>query len=69
MKVNVIEFDNKEYCFVKKININNNCYCYFVNLNDNKDLCIRKLVLENNEYILAELENEDELYIALKNYE
>lgn len=69
MNINVIELDNKDYYFLKKMNVNNNIYCYFSNVNDKYDLCIRKLVLENGEYVLIGLDDEKELLTALEHFD
>ena len=44
MEIEIIEEDGKEYYLVKRININNNTYCYFVNQYDVYDIFVRKLI-------------------------
>ena len=66
MNANSIIINDKEYVFIKKINLESNCYCYFTNVSDESDLCIRKLVFDNNELLLVGLDNEEELLQALE---
>jgi hypothetical protein len=52
--------DNITYAIIDKINLNNNEYYYLTNVEDNKQFCIRKKVIENNEEFLIGLDNDSE---------
>ena len=69
MKVTVLDINGKEYAFIKKVKFNNCEYCYFTNINDQYDLCIRKLIKGNNDYELIGLDDEKELYMAIEHFE
>lgn len=66
MEINVLEFNNKDYYLLKKITYNNQVYCYFMNVNDKYDLCIKKIVVKNGEEYFIGLKDEEELNNALK---
>lgn len=57
--------DGLTYAIVETIEKDDNKYVYLANINDEKDFCIRKIILENNEEILIGLENDDEFKKAL----
>lgn len=57
--------DGITYIIVDEIEINNNKYVYLTNENNEKDFCIRKSILENDEEIFIGLDDEDEFNKAL----
>lgn len=60
--VDTIILDNgKEYGIIKE----KNNYLYLVNLNDSKDVFIRKVIIENGKECLLPLDNEEEVKKAL----
>lgn len=59
--VNTIVLENgTEYTEVDELIHNNNKYILLTNINDVKDSCIRKLLIENNEEYLSRLEDDNE---------
>lgn len=46
-----------------------NNYVYLNNINNIKDFCIRKQIIENEDEYIVGLENEDEYYKALELFE
>lgn len=57
--------DGLIYVIVETIEIDNNKYVYLTNIEDEKDFCIRKIIIENNEEILIGLDSEEEFNKAL----
>ena len=68
MKIETINLNNKEYVLIEKININNVEYYILANEFDNKDLCVRKKIIENNEEYLVGLESEEEFNLVMSSY-
>lgn len=66
MEISVLEFNNKEYYLLKKITFNDQTYCYFLNVNDKSDLCIKKVIFKDNEEYFIGLKDEKELNQAIK---
>jgi hypothetical protein len=61
VELETIELENeKTYAIIDKINYNNCEYYYLSNIEDNKDFCIRKKEIENDEEFLIGLENDKE---------
>jgi hypothetical protein len=61
VELETIELENKKtYAIIDKINYNNCEYYYLSNIEDNKDFCIRKKEIENDEEFLIGLENDKE---------
>ena len=54
-----------EYEVIDKIINGNNKYVYLSNINDNKDICIRKEVKKTDDNYLVGLADEQEFKIAL----
>lgn len=64
--VNVITLeDGIEYAIIDEIKADTIKYVYLSNINDDEDICIRKVIVENNEEILIGLDNDSELELAL----
>lgn len=63
MEFDIYLIDDKEYCLIKKNEINNICFCYFMNKSNYKDIIIKKY--DENKNIVAITEEEFEL--AIKN--
>ena len=58
---NVVKLENgMEYAEVNKINHNEKTYLFLVNLNNDDDFCIRKLINENGNDILVGLDSKVE---------
>ena len=57
--------DGIEYAIVQKIEKNNNTYLYLTNIDDEKDFCIRKLIIQNGEEVLIGLDDDEEFDKAL----
>lgn len=68
MKVETIILNNKEYILLEKINVGYNEYYILANEFDNKDLCIRKKMVENNDEYLIGLDNEEEFNLVMTSY-
>jgi len=59
--VNYITLENgREYIIIGALENKENKYLYLVNENDSLDMCIRKVIVENNKEVLTKLENEEE---------
>lgn len=69
MNVKCVNIEGIDYIIMKSLNINNTIYHLLVDKNDNKNLCIRKEILINNEPYLNILTEEEFDYIfeAFKN--
>ena len=65
IKETVILEDGLEYIVTDKIDN----YLYLNNINDYKDFCVRKEIIEDNEEYIIGLDNEEELEKALKLFE
>lgn len=62
----VIEFDGKEYYEVSNVTYKGNKYSYIVNTKDEKDMCIRKNVIEDGEEYFETLDSNEEFDEVLK---
>lgn len=68
-EVEVLVLENHErYLPLKEINLNNNVYYVLINILNEKDMCIRKEIVENGETLISMLDNEDELKMVLDEY-
>lgn len=67
----VVLEDGTEYAEINKINLNEKTYLLLVNLKNDNDFCIRRLINENGEDVLIGLDSKEEfdqiLNIFLKN--
>ena len=67
----VVLEDGMEYAEINKINLNEKTYLLLVNLKNDNDFCIRRLINENGEDVLIGLDSKEEfdqiLNIFLKN--
>lgn len=67
MKLNFVTLENgNDYLIIEEKIYNNIKYLYLVNENDDKDFCIRKVVLDNGIEKIIALENDEEFNIAIK---
>lgn len=57
--------DGIEYGVIDEITLGDKTYIYLANINDENDICIRKIILKENEEYIVGLENEKEFEIAL----
>lgn len=57
--------DGIEYAVIDEIEHNDKRYIYLVNINDYKDFCIRKIIIENNEQFIVGLDDDKEFDLAL----
>ena len=65
--VNSVILENGiEYIEIDELKYNNVRYVLLSNLNNVKDSCIRKIVIENNEELLCGLDTGDEFDIVLE---
>ena len=58
MNVDIYLIDDQEYGLIKEKKIEDNTFCYFVNLKDNTDIIIKKYDRENNFISITETEFE-----------
>ena len=63
-----IVIDGKEYGIVEKLDIDNTIYAYLINLNDNEDIIIKKVINEKGEEYLTGLDSEIEFNKALMRF-
>ena len=64
--INVVTLeDGIEYGVIDEITLEDNKYVFLANINNESDVCFRKIIIrENQEYIVG-LENEKEFELAL----
>ena len=66
LEVNVIELeDGLSYVIVDAIQNENNKYLFLANVDDENDICVRKIILKESKEYLSKLSNDDELEEAL----
>lgn len=64
MNVEVITIDNQDYMIIKELKKENINYIYLSNINDEKDILIKKIIDDNPDYLLS-LDNNEEFQKAL----
>ncbi len=65
--VTIVTLDNgKDYYVLKDITANNKRYCYFSNIENQHDICVRRVEQENNKSYFCYLDSEDEFRQAMK---
>ena len=65
-EVDVIKLeDGIEYAVVQKIEKEGNTYLYLTNVDDEKDFCIRKLIMQDGEEAIIGLDDDKEFDKAL----
>ena len=67
MKAEYVVLDNKDYIIMEKLLINNIKY-YILASEEQKDVCIRKEITEENEKYLVGLDNEEEFNLVMEKY-
>ncbi|MBQ8902141.1 MAG: DUF1292 domain-containing protein [Bacilli bacterium] len=61
MEVNVVTLENnKDYIIIDTIEFNDNKYLFLSNKDDENDMCVRKIITKDREY-LTKLDNKNEL--------
>ena len=68
MSVETIFINDKEYLPLKEIKLNEITYYILMNINDNKDICVRKEIEQNGEILISMLDSEEELKTVLSEY-
>lgn len=68
MGVETIFINDKEYLPLKEIKLNEITYYILMNINDNKDICVRKEIEQNGEILISMLDSEEELKTVLSEY-
>ena len=56
--------DNIEYAIIKELDINNNTYTLFANVNNPEDICYRKTIEKDNKTFYVKLDSENELELV-----
>ena len=64
MNVEVITIDNQVYMIIKELKKENINYIYLSNMNDEKDILIKKITDDNPNYLLS-LDSSEEFQKAL----
>lgn len=67
VEVLVLE-NNEKYYPLKRIELNKIVYYVLININNPKDICVRKEIFENNETFISMLDSEEELKLVLDEY-
>lgn len=67
VEVLVLENDEKYYP-LKEIKLNGILYYVLINVNNPKDICVRKEIEENGEILISMLDDEEELKLVLAEY-
>lgn len=65
MKVKTVVLNNNEYLVAKNIEHNGKTYCLLSNVDDVKDILLRKLVSENGNQFFEKVESSEEFYEVL----
>ena len=70
VKVNTITLeDGIKYVIIDTLKIDNNKYIFLSNINDENDMCIRKVVVkEDNQEYLVLLDSEEEFNEVMQRY-
>ena len=68
---NVVILDGVEYTEIDRLKHNNNSYVLLSNLDNPRDFCIKKVIIDNDEEYAVQLDSEEEFrdilnLIALK---
>ncbi len=67
--VNVITLeDNLDYMIINTIERNSNKYLVLAKVDNEKDICVRKVIVENNTEYLVKLDSNEELSDVLKEF-
>ena len=65
-EVDVIRLeDGIEYAIIQKLEKDGNTYLYLTNVDDDKDFCIRKLIIQDGEEVIIGLDDDIEFDKAL----
>lgn len=56
----VVVLDGVEYTVIDRLEYDDNSYVLLSNFNDPTDFCIKKVIIEDGEEYIKELENEEE---------
>ncbi len=68
-KVNVVTLDNgKDYQIVKDVTIDDKRYCYLVNVDNNKDICVRIVKAIDGELGFSYLTSEEEFNKVMEHF-
>ncbi len=68
-EVELIVLENNEKYFpLKEIKLNGVLYYILINIKNEKDICVRKEILENGETFISMLDSEEELKLVLEEY-
>ena len=65
-EVKIIDLEDGSYIISDEIILNNTKYIYLTKENDMMDFCIRKIVMENGEEFIDELDTEEEFDRAMQ---
>jgi len=68
MVKSIVLEDGIEYYVLTEIMVDENKYFYLVNVNDEKDICVRKQEIENGIEYLVTLDSTEELSKVLEKY-
>ncbi len=60
--------NNQKYIILDTIVKNNNNYLIFVNDNNDKDLRVRKVIMENNQEMVVKLDSDEEVKDILNEF-
>lgn len=65
MNIETVDIDGITYIEVDKIEVQENTFVYLVNINNNEDFCIRKLVSRDGKIYYDGLKDDKEFDLAL----
>ncbi len=65
----VYDIDNKEYLLTDNLTKNDNNYLYLTNINNPRDIILRKIVKHKNDEFIIKLENDEFYDVMLSFYE
>lgn len=67
-EIEVVTLNDKRYYLMDRIDMDSSVYLILVNVNDEKDLCVRKEVEKEGKKYLVGLSSDEELQRVLKEF-
>lgn len=67
-EVEIVTLSDKRYYLMDRVELNSSTYLVLVNINDEKDVCVRKEVEKEGKKYLVGLSSDEELQSVLKEF-
>lgn len=68
MKIPTIIFDEKEFYNMWQIRVNNNLYCFLIDVNDNSNCLVRRVETDGEKEYICGLDNEEEFNLVMQEF-